>query len=106
MGLKVLMIGTYPLEPGVIRGGVESATGTLVAALAERDDVESITVLRFHHGEVPSGVRQESPKVQVRYVRGQYRWRMLTRSYLDLRRARRVFEEVRPDVVHGQEMGG
>ena len=105
MGLKVLMIGTYPLEPGLIRGGVESATGTLVPALAERDDVESVTVLRFHHGEVPTGVRQESPKVQVQYVRGQYRWRMLTRSYLDLRRARKLVAELRPDVVHGQEMG-
>jgi glycosyltransferase involved in cell wall biosynthesis len=101
----VLMIGTYPLEPGVIRGGVESATGTLVPALAERDDVESVTVLRFHHGEVPTGIRQESPKVQIRYVRGQYRWRMLTRSYLDLRRARKLVAELQPDVVHGQEMG-
>jgi glycosyltransferase involved in cell wall biosynthesis len=105
MGLKVLMIGAYPVEPGVIRGGVESATSTLVPALAARDDIDSITVLRFHHGEARTEYRRESPKVEIRYVRGQYRWRMLTGSVLDLRTARKLFDELRPDVVHGQEMG-
>lgn len=105
MGLKILMIGTYPLEPGVIRGGVESATSTLVPALAEREDIESITVLRFHHGEASTERRCESPKVEIRYVRGQYRWRMLTGAALDRRKARKLVAEIRPDVVHGQEMG-
>lgn len=105
MGLKVLMIGTYPLEPGVVRGGVESATSTLVPALAECDEIESITVLCFHHGETSTENRRESPKVQIRYVRGQYRWRMITGSFLDLRKARKLVRELNPDVVHGQEMG-
>ena len=43
MGLKVLMIGTYPVEPGVVCGGVESATSALVPALARRDDIDSVT---------------------------------------------------------------
>jgi glycosyltransferase involved in cell wall biosynthesis len=99
------MIGTYPLEPGVVRGGVESATSTLVPALAERDDIDSITVLRFHHGEASTEYRRESPKVQICYVRGQYRWRMITGAFLDLRKARKLVAELNPDVVHGQEMG-
>ncbi len=105
MGLKVLMIGTYPVEPGVVRGGVESATSALVPALARRDDIDSVTVLRFHHGEAPTAYRRETPKVQVFYVRGQYRWRMTTRAYLDLRKARKLITELKPDVVHGQEIG-
>lgn len=105
MGLKVLMIGTYPLEPGVVRGGVESATSTLVPALAERDDIDSVTVLRFHHGEAPAAYRRETPKIDVHYVRGQYRWRMLTGAFLDRRKARKLIAELKPDVVHGQEIG-
>ena len=105
MGLKVLMIGTYPVEPGVVCGGVESATSALVPALARRDDIDSVTVLRFHHGEAPTAYRRETPKVQVFYVRGQYRWRMTTRAYLDVRKARKLIAELKPDVVHGQEIG-
>lgn len=105
MGLKVLVIGTYPLEPGVVRGGVESATSTLVPALAGRDDIDSVTVLRFHHGEATTAYRRESSKVDVHYVRGQYRFRMLTGAYLDLRKARKLIATVQPDVVHGQEIG-
>ncbi len=105
MGLKVLMIGAYPLEPGVVHGGVESATSTLVPALAERDDIDSVTVLRFHHGEASTDYRREAPKVHIYYVRGQYRWRMITRSFLDLRKARKLIAELNPDVVHGQEIG-
>lgn len=105
MGLKVLMIGTYPLEPGVVVGGVESAMSVLVPALAERDDIDSVTVLRFHHGEAPTAYRRESAKVEIYYLRGQYRWRMLTGGLLDLRKARELVASLHPDVVHGQGIG-
>lgn len=105
MGLKVVMIGSYPLEPGTVHGGIESVTSTLVPALAERDDIESVTVLRFHQGDAPADYRREGPKVDVYYVRGQDRFRTITGSYLDVRRARKLVKELRPDVVHGQEIG-
>lgn len=105
MGLKVLMIGTYPLEPGVVVGGVESAMSVLVPALAERDDIDRVTVLRFHHGEAPTAYRRESAKVEVFYLKGQYRWRMLTGGLLDLRKARELVASLNPDVVHGQGIG-
>ena len=75
------------------------------AASAERDDIDSVTVLRFHHGEATTEYRRESPKVEVYYMRAQYRGRMLTRSVLDLRKARKLIAELKPDVVHGQEIG-
>jgi glycosyltransferase involved in cell wall biosynthesis len=105
MGLKVLLIGGYPLEPGVVYGGVEAANSVLVPALAERDDVDGVTVLRFHNGEATTPYRRESPKVEVHYVRGQYRWRMLTSAILDVRKTRKLIAELQPDVVHGQEIG-
>ena len=103
--VKVLMIAAYPLEPGIVNGGIESVTSTLVPALAAHEDVESVTVLRFHHGEATTEYRREGPKVEVYYVRGQDRWRTLTGSALDVRKARRLVAQIEPDVVHGQEIG-
>jgi glycosyltransferase involved in cell wall biosynthesis len=80
-------------------------TSTLVPALAQRDDVESVTVLRFHNGEAPTAYRREGPKVEVHYLRGQRRLRTITGSFLDVRKARRIAAQVDPDVVHGQEIG-
>jgi glycosyltransferase involved in cell wall biosynthesis len=103
--MKVLMIGAYPLEPGMVHGGIESVTSTLVPALAANDDVESVTVLRFHYGEATTDYRREGPKVEVYYVRGQDRFRTLTGSILDVRKARKLVAQIKPDVVHGQEIG-
>jgi glycosyltransferase involved in cell wall biosynthesis len=103
--VKVMMIGAYPLEPGLVHGGIESVTSTLVPALAELDEIESITVLRFHHGEAKTDYRREGDKVEVYYLRGQDRLRTITGSVLDLRKVRRLIERLDPDVVHGQEIG-
>ena len=105
MGLKVMMIGAYPLEPGNVVGGIESVTSTLVPALAERDDIENLTVLRFHHGNASVKYRSEGPKVDVFYLRGQDRLRTITRSIGDLRQARELVADINPDVIHGQEIG-
>lgn len=99
------MIGDYPLHSGVVNGGIEAVTSALVPALAARDDVENVTVLRFHNGEVPTRHHRAGPKVDVYYVRGQARLRRLTGSFIDVRKARRLTARIRPDVVHGQEIG-
>jgi glycosyltransferase involved in cell wall biosynthesis len=103
--MRILMVGTYPVEPGVVNGGIESVTSTLVPALAARDDVESVTVLSLHNGTARSEYRREGPKVEVHHMRGQRRLRRLTGSFLDVRRARRLAAAIGPDVVHGQEIG-
>jgi glycosyltransferase involved in cell wall biosynthesis len=105
VGLKVLMIGAYPVEPGIVRGGIEAVTSTLVPALAERDDIDQVTVLRFHSGDAPHEYRREGPKVDVYYMRGQNRLRTITGSFLDLRKAQKLVAELKPDIVHGQEIG-
>jgi glycosyltransferase involved in cell wall biosynthesis len=99
------MIGAYPLEPGIVNGGIESVTSTLVPALAACDEIEKVTVLRFHDGEATTDYRREGPKVEVYYLKGQRRFRTITRSLLDTRKVRRLVAELEPDVVHGQEIG-
>src|SRR5277367_167306 len=99
------MIGAYPLEPGMVHGGIESVTSTLVPALAAQDDIDSVTVLRFHHGEASTDYRRAGPKVEVYYVRGQDRLRLITGWFLDVRKARKLVAALKPDVVHGQGIG-
>jgi glycosyltransferase involved in cell wall biosynthesis len=105
VGLKVLMIGDYPLEPGMVHGGIESVTSVLVAALAAQDDIDNVAVLRFHTGEAPTDYRRAGPKVEVYYVRDQDRLRTITGSFLDVRKARKLVAELKPDIVHGQGIG-
>lgn len=105
MGLKVLMIGDYPLEPGVVHGGIESVTSVLVPALAAQDDIDNVAVLRFHTGEASTDYRRVGPKVEVYYVRGHDRLRTITGSFRDVRKARKLVAALKPDIVHGQEIG-
>ena len=102
MGLNVLVIGAYPLEPGKVHGGVESATSELVAALAAQDDIDNVAVLCFHHGEASTDYRRAGPKVEVHYVRGQDRLGLITGWFLDVRKARKLVAALKPDIVHGQ----
>jgi glycosyltransferase involved in cell wall biosynthesis len=102
VGLKVLMIGPYPLEPGIIHGGPESATSTLVPALAAQDDIDNVAVLCFHDGEASTDYRRAGPKVEVHYVRGQDRLRLITGWFLNVRKARKLVAVLKPDIVHGQ----
>jgi glycosyltransferase involved in cell wall biosynthesis len=99
------MIGAYPLNPGMIVGGIESVTSTLLPALAAQDGIDHVTMLRFHSGRAPVRRRRESDKLDIIYLRGQNRLEALTRSILDVRQARRLVAELRPDIVHGQEIG-
>lgn len=103
--MKVLMIGAYPLCAGVVNGGIEAVTSALVPALAARDDIDRVTVLRFHNGEVPTRRHRVGPKIDVYYMRGQARFRRLTGSFLDVRKARRLTARLGADIVHGQEIG-
>jgi glycosyltransferase involved in cell wall biosynthesis len=102
VGLKVLVIGAYPLEPGKVHGGVESATSVLVAALAAQDDIDNVAVLCFHRGEASTDYRRAAPKVEVHYVRGQDRLGLITGWFLDVRKARKLVAALKPDIVHGQ----
>jgi glycosyltransferase involved in cell wall biosynthesis len=106
MGLKVLMIAPYPLEPGMVNGGIASATSVLVPALAAQDDIDSVTVLDFHDKEASTDYRRDGPKVEIHYVRGQDRLRVITGAFLNVRKARKLVAALKPDIVHGQALAG
>lgn len=103
-GLRVLMLGYYPVE-GMVFGGSQAAVGALAPALAAADAVAHVTVLSFHRGKGRTRTERHGDKLEVRYARGQRRLGLLTRSFLEVAHARRVIAELQPDVVHGHGMG-
>ncbi len=104
-GLRVLLISPYPLRPGKVVGGVEAVTSALASALAAQTDVERLTVLCFHHGEIASQRLEVNDKLQVWFVRGQNRLALPTRALWQVLRGRWVASQLAPDVVHGQGIG-
>ncbi len=104
-GLNILIISDYPFDPERIVGGIAAVTQTLVAALAAIEAVGQVTVVCFHDGEVPSGRVDVQDKVQVYFLRGQRRLNALTRSFWEVRAARRVKAITGATVIHGQEIG-
>jgi len=104
-GLRILVVSPYPLQPGRVVGGVEAVASALAPALAAQEDVEQVTVLSFHRGQVASGRHRVNDKLELRYLRGQDRFVLPTRAFLEVWLASRVAREIGPDVVHGEGIG-
>lgn len=102
MSLRILLIGPYPYQPGKINGGVEAVTSTLAHALTTLEDIDLVGVLSFHRGLSSPYCVAVAPKLSVWHLLGQKRLALPTRSWLDVRQARRVAAEFKPDIVHGQ----
>ena len=103
--LWIVMVSPYPVKLGMVVGGIEAVASTLAPAIAALDAVEHVTVLCFHHGEVPVHNVVINDKLEVRYLRGQDRLGVITRSILEVRQTRRIVAKLQPHIVHGQEIG-
>jgi glycosyltransferase involved in cell wall biosynthesis len=101
VGLKVLLVGPYPMEDGKVIGGVESVVSTLAPALAAQEDIAQVTVLHFRRGLTDPHRRAIGDKLQVWHLPAQ-NLAVLTRTMWDVRTARQIVKELQPDVVHGQ----
>jgi glycosyltransferase involved in cell wall biosynthesis len=101
VGLKVLLVGPYPMEDGKVIGGVESVVSTLAPALAAQEDIAQVTVLHFRRGLTGPHQKAIGDKLQVWHLPAQ-NLAVLTRTMWDVRTARRMVRELQPDIVHGQ----
>jgi glycosyltransferase involved in cell wall biosynthesis len=104
-GIQLLMIGPYPHEAGKVVGGIEAVVSALAPALAAQEQIARVTVLSFHHGETATRTERVSDKLDVRFLPGQRRLRLLSRSFMDVLQARRVIAELGVNVVHGHGIG-
>jgi glycosyltransferase involved in cell wall biosynthesis len=102
--VRILLVGTYPVDPTAFGGGVQASFANLVSGLADLADLEA-RVVSF----VPSldrATRVMVGSVLVDYLPGSTRLAYLTRWARERRSLRDVVREWRPDIVHAQDSLG
>lgn len=103
-GLRVMMIGPYP-EGDTPVGGVEAACRGLVTGMSRSDRVSAVHVLDFRSGIELESAEDPLPNVVIHRLPAQQKMRLLNGASADARRARTLFGEIAPDIVHGQGVG-
>lgn len=104
-GLRILILGPYPLQPGRVLGGVESVTSTLAGVLSSLPEIENVTVLSMFHSPYHAKTEKITDKLQVIHLPGQNKLALPTRAFMEFSRARQIVRMIKPDIVHGQGIG-
>jgi glycosyltransferase involved in cell wall biosynthesis len=100
--VRVALVGPYPLDPSRVEGGVETAFTAFVSGLSTLPDVDAHVITFVPGLERPS--RRQADGVTLHSVPGTTRLGSTTRHVREVRRLDRVLSELRPDVVHAQEV--
>jgi glycosyltransferase involved in cell wall biosynthesis len=102
--VRILLVGTYPVDPTAFGGGVQASFANLVSGLADLADLET-RVVSFVPG-LDRATRVMVGSVLVDYLPGSTRLAYLTRWARERRSLRDVVREWRPDIVHAQDSLG
>lgn len=102
--MKIAMLGSFPLDPDKIPGGVEAVIRNLGTALARRPDVD--LHLLVCAPATTSPVTRTYAGFTIHYLPGQRRLGVVTGHFLDRRRLLRKIAEIQPDLVHAHGTGG
>lgn len=102
-GLKVLILGPYPVNRDKIVGGVEAVNVVLADAIAAHPAVEQVVVATFRRTPVEQAVVKVGPKLSVHHLRVPFfTGELVTRSWTCVRAVRPLVRAFRPDIVHAQ----
>lgn len=102
--MRVAMLGSFPLDPEKIPGGVEAVIRNLAMAMAKHDDID------LHLFVSCPAVTQAATKTYsgftIHYLPGQRRLGVLSSHFLDRRRLCQALRAFKPDIVHAHGTGG
>ncbi|MGQ0720522.1 MAG: glycosyltransferase family 4 protein [Candidatus Eiseniibacteriota bacterium] len=96
--MKVAIVGIYPRDPSVLRGGVEAVTLRLSEGLARLPGVEVHVVVS--EPDRPLGTTRNGNGVAVHSIGGARHLGNLLFQLPDRLRIARALRELRPDIVH------
>lgn len=101
--MRVAMLGSFPLDPDRIPGGVEAVIKNLMVPLARIEGLELhlVTCVQGLHQSRTTSYRG----VTVHYLPGQSYLGHLTDHFLEQRALRRKLQELEPDLVHAHGTG-
>ncbi|MCE5324684.1 glycosyltransferase [bacterium] len=101
--MKVAIVGPYPLNPYVLRGGVEAATHYLVQGLIQRDDVDLRIFAPTKSVDRDTLVKHKN--VTVHYLAEKKR-RLMPNMIANIRRLSSAIDKWHPDLVHAEHPCG
>jgi glycosyltransferase involved in cell wall biosynthesis len=101
--VRVVLVGSYPIDLERVQGGVEASFSTLVSGLAEFPDL-NLHVVTFVPG-LDAPIHREVGGVPVDYLPTIRRLRTLTLHIRERRALATKLAALRPDVVHAQDIG-
>ena len=99
--MRVVLVGSYPVDPERVQGGVEASVSTLVSALAELPGLD-LRVITFVPG-LDRAEEREVGGVPIDYLPTIRRLRSVTMHVRERRALARRIEALRPDLVHAQD---
>ncbi len=101
--MRVAMLGSFPLDPERIPGGVEAVIRNLAIALARQDEIELHLLVCCTQVQQP--VTKEYRGFTIHYLPGQRRLGAVSSSFLDRRRLCAAIRKLSPDIVHAHGTG-
>lgn len=101
--MRVAMLGTYPVDPRVVPGGVAAVAHYLVKGLGRLPDLDLQVVCC--EPAVPRDFTESRDGATVHFLTCPQRWNHLTGWYAARRRVGSLLARLRPDVVHAQGLG-
>ncbi|MFH2052580.1 MAG: glycosyltransferase family 4 protein [bacterium] len=103
MGLRVAVLGSLPLDPGKIPGGVEAVIHNLSVSMAAIPGVDLHILTCIQGLKAPQ--QTDYRGMTVHYLPGQTRLGHLTDHALEQRRLRRALRDLAPDIIHAHGTG-
>ena len=101
--MRVAMLGSFPLNPDKIPGGVEAVIRNLCMALAMHEDID--LHLLVCSSELRSAVVKNYAGFTIHYLPGQKYLGNVTAGILDRIHLRRALRAIKPDIVHAHGTG-
>jgi len=101
--MRVVMLGSFPLDPNRIPGGVEAVIHNLCMALARRDEIDLTLVTCC--SAITEPVTKQYGGFEIRYLPGQRRFGTVTSHTVDVKRLLHTVNELQPDIVHSHGSG-
>jgi glycosyltransferase involved in cell wall biosynthesis len=104
MPLRLAMLTSFALNRSDIHGGVDTVARTLAFGLAARGDVE-VHIISSRYGIERSRVERPTERLFIHLLPRFGRFELATLFMHDRWHIGRLLRELRPDVVHSQELG-
>lgn len=100
--IRVVMLGTYPIDAGRIWGGVQAAYAYLVKGLAQQPNLD-IHILSLKSGGIFETERVIGPNLTIHFLSHYPRFERLRnyRNYQSI--INQKLKEIQPDLIHAQD---